>query len=87
MWATSGSNISLYVTGNWNTCVLLLLLLLFLNEGIKKKRTLNTVNRTVTSLKKGVVLNRVGREWVVSVGKDNIAHLLNQQSLKPVVDL
>jgi hypothetical protein len=34
-----------------------------------------------------MVLNKVSRESVVSVGKDNIAHMLNQQYLKPVVDL
>jgi len=47
----------------------------------------NYGNRTFTSLKKGIVLTRVGRELVVSVGKVTITHFLNQQTLKPLVRL
>ena len=35
-------------------------------------------NRKVTCQKKGRVRTSVGRESVVSLGKDEIAHLLNQ---------
>jgi hypothetical protein len=60
-----------------------------MKEQKKKKKELDIKygGRTFRSLKKGVVLTRVGRESVVYVGKDTVAHLLIQQSLKPVVSL